>query len=328
MSAANRPPSSFTPRERTFTLPSTKLILAAQEWGNTTGGTPILALHGYLDNSQTWSAFLPIFLAKNPNCHIVALDFAGHGRSGHRSKEAQYGIFEYARDVIEVVNLLGWSKFALLAHSMSGYVSFTLAAALPARITHVVSVECMHPWVVDNAGAANNVLRALKFEDAASRRATPRARKTYPSLAAIAAVRAASSAAMPLSLGAAELLMERNTVADPEGVVTAITDMRLKDPSPYIISVPLAKEAWSHITCPTLVVLATGGNLLAMWPEAGSASNGIPGLVVKELPGKHHLHLDDDVELVVDTVLQWFGEHPLLRKREMETSAPVVGYKL
>ncbi|KAJ3163177.1 hypothetical protein HDU86_002346 [Geranomyces michiganensis] len=258
----------------------------------------------------------------------MALDFAGHGRSGHRSPETQYGIYEYSKDIIEVANLLGWSTFAIMAHSMGGYVGFTLASALPERITHLISIECLHALVRDDAGSANKIIQALRFEDAAFRRAAPRKRRSYPSLAAIAAHRAASSPSMPLSLAAAELLMERNTVVDSDGTVTAITDLRLKDPAPYPLSAQVAAEAWGQIKCPVLVVLASGGNLLAAWPEAGQTPNGTPGLVVKTLPGQHHLHLDDDVEMVVDCVLSWIAEHPLLRKREMETRAPVVGYKL
>ena len=39
----------------------------------------VLALHGWLDNA---ASFAPLAAAW-PDCEIVALEFAGHGRSGH-----------------------------------------------------------------------------------------------------------------------------------------------------------------------------------------------------------------------------------------------------
>lgn len=53
---------------------------------------------------------------------IVALDFAGHGKSSHRQTE-DYSIWRYAEDAVHVADRLGWDKHAVIGHSMGGAVS-------------------------------------------------------------------------------------------------------------------------------------------------------------------------------------------------------------
>ncbi|KAJ3165778.1 hypothetical protein HDU88_003972 [Geranomyces variabilis] len=305
-----------TPRDRTYRLPITGLELAVQEWGPAEG-TPILCLHGWLDNSETWSAFLPLFLAKNPHCHAVAVDFPGHGRSGHKGAEADYGFYEFARDTIALVNVLGWSRFAILGHSLGGYVGFMIACSFPSRVTHLMSIEAMHPIIRTNKIAASRLVRALQFHERISRKGRPPVRRTYPSLAAIATARAEWSPLMPLSQHAAELLMARNTAVAPDGTVENITDVRLKDPAPHTLSAPVANHAFARISCPVLVVIGADG-IHAAFPGANEVPNGTPKLDVRELPGHHHLHLDDDVPQVVECVCTWLADHPLLTRTEID----------
>ncbi|KAJ3153695.1 hypothetical protein HDU86_005194 [Geranomyces michiganensis] len=314
---------SLTPRDCKYRLPVTSLEIAVQEWGPT-DGTPILCLHGWLDNSETWSLFLPLFLAKNPHCFAVAVDFPGHGRSAHKGPEADYGFYEFARDTIALVNVLGWSRFAILGHSLGGYVGFMIASAFPARVTHLMSVEAMHPIIRTNKIAASRLVRALQFHEAISRKGRPAVRRTYPSLAAIATLRAEWSPLMPLSQHAAEILMARNTTVASDGTVENITDVRLKDPAPHTLSAPIANYAFAKIACPVLVVLGADG-IHAAFPGANDVPNGTPKLDVRELPGRHHLHLDDDVPQVVECVCAWLADHPLLARSKLEEGGGIAG---
>ncbi|MFM8353785.1 MAG: alpha/beta fold hydrolase, partial [Gammaproteobacteria bacterium] len=52
--------------------------LTGLRWG-TRGGLPTLALHGWLDNANTFNRLAPLL----PELDLVALDFAGHGASDH-----------------------------------------------------------------------------------------------------------------------------------------------------------------------------------------------------------------------------------------------------
>ncbi|TPX55506.1 hypothetical protein PhCBS80983_g05262 [Powellomyces hirtus] len=331
-------PSSTTPRERRFTLPD-GMELAAKEWGSP-GGVPILALHGWLDNSNTWDNFLPLFLQNFPpnHLHIIALDFAGHGRSAHRHPQAEYQLFNHVKDVIAVTNLLGWQRFALLAHSMGAGVSFLLAATLPSRVSHLISVENLGPPPRDDARSAKALIEAATFHNtqfvnqAAGR---PPRRRIYPTLEAAAVVRAAGSKRMPLSLDAATVLTERNSM-HVDGGVQFTTDQRLKDPTPHGPTPSISRLLFTGITCPVLVILGEDGLFVPHPQEPGlpqppNWDNGTPRLTVITLPGAHHLHLEHDTAPgTVEAACNWLKDHPLNipAPRPRNAKAPVKAYKL
>ena len=77
-------------------------------------GLPVLALHGWLDNAASFARLAP----KLEGLRIVALDFAGHGHSEHRSAGAGYALWDYAYDVLQVAEQFGWARFSILGHSM------------------------------------------------------------------------------------------------------------------------------------------------------------------------------------------------------------------
>ncbi|XP_073442787.1 serine hydrolase-like protein 2 isoform X2 [Dendrobates tinctorius] len=92
--------------------------LAAKAWGPSEG-RPILCLHGWLDNANTFDRLIPLL----PNeYYYVALDFSGHGLSSHMPKGVRYQHMDYVTDVHRVVTSLGWQKFSIMAHSMGGVV--------------------------------------------------------------------------------------------------------------------------------------------------------------------------------------------------------------
>ena len=49
-------------------------------------GVPVIALHGWLDNANSFARLAP----KLKGLRIIALDMAGHGHSGHRPPGAGY----------------------------------------------------------------------------------------------------------------------------------------------------------------------------------------------------------------------------------------------
>ena len=54
-------------------------------------GLPVIALHGWLDNANSFARLAP----KLAGLRIVALDLAGHGHSGHRPAGAGYAPVSY-----------------------------------------------------------------------------------------------------------------------------------------------------------------------------------------------------------------------------------------
>ena len=81
--------------ERTFNVNG--LNFAAKEWG-TPGATPVIALHGWLDNAASFDVMLPHM----DNFHVIAIDCAGHGNSSFRSADSSYNIWQ---DIPEVMGI-------------------------------------------------------------------------------------------------------------------------------------------------------------------------------------------------------------------------------
>jgi pimeloyl-ACP methyl ester carboxylesterase len=75
----------------------------------------------------------------DPAEFAVALpDYRGYGRS--RDRSGPYDIATIARDVLELADGLGWSRFSLLGHSMGGKAALKVAAFSPGRVERILGV--------------------------------------------------------------------------------------------------------------------------------------------------------------------------------------------
>lgn len=104
-------------------------------------GQPVIALHGWLDNANTFSRLAP----RLRGLRVVALDLAGHGYSEHRPAGASYALWDYAYDVLRVAEQLGWQRFALLGHSLGAIIAVVLAGALPERVSRLALIDGVIP---------------------------------------------------------------------------------------------------------------------------------------------------------------------------------------
>ncbi|NXP87548.1 SEHL2 protein, partial [Passerina amoena] len=72
--------------------------VAAKAWGPSQGH-PVLCLHGWLDNANTFDKLIPLLPR---GCYYVAMDFSGHGLSSHRPAGCPYHFLDYVTDVRRV----------------------------------------------------------------------------------------------------------------------------------------------------------------------------------------------------------------------------------
>lgn len=97
--------------------------------------TALVFVSGWLGNVRWWDAARDAFA----DYRIVALDLAGHGRSGKRSA---YSAESYAADIVAVVSAVAAKRVILVGHSMSGaYV--TIAAPQIAGLVEVILVDTL-----------------------------------------------------------------------------------------------------------------------------------------------------------------------------------------
>jgi pimeloyl-ACP methyl ester carboxylesterase len=262
-------------RELTLVLPH--LRLAARDW-NADAQTPVLALHGWLDNAATFDRLVP----RLDGLRVVALDLPGHGRSDHLPAGAGHHFVDWVPVVIEAADALGWDRFSLLGHSMGAGISTLVPSAVPDRVEKLVLLEGFGPLADPPDNAPEGLAKAIEQE---ARVAGEQAR-VFPSMDAAAKARQRNSDLDPDS---AWLLMERGTERVSEGYRVA-HDLRLKTRSRARFTEEQVLAFLSTISCPVLAVQATQG-----WPFPHDViqrrQEAIHDLKVMEVDGGHHVHL-------------------------------------
>ena len=275
-------PLEFT-RERTFENNGIKL--AAKEWGRS-GFPPIIALHGWLDNANTFDRMLPYM----DNVHLIAIDKAGHGKSDFRSADSGYDIWQDISDVIAVADQMGFDTFALLGHSRGASICALVAGCFAQRVNALMFIEGYLPMPIEAKEAPIQIARAIHE----SRRFAFASPSFFPSLER--AVQARVDGFIPLKLEAASLLAERG-VREQEGSFFWANDQRLKAASMVKFTADQLKGFCYAIACPVKLIKAEDSVLSADHLEPDMLT-WIPQMQVISLPGSHHLHLEEQAEQV------------------------------
>lgn len=274
-------------KERTFLVGD--LTFAAQEWGMD-GDLPMLALHGWLDNS---ASFTPVARLMK-GVHLMAVDLAGHGKSSHRKGAAAYNIWQDIGEIFAIADQLGWKQFALLGHSRGGVIATLAAGTFPERITHLTLIEGFVP----ESAQAEYAPRQLALSISGIKLQMEKKPTVYPSEAVAIAVR--EKGITLLGYEAAKLLVERGGV-DVDGGYIWSTDPRLLAPSEVKLLPEQIAAFLGSIQSPVKLILGADG-LPRLRPNKNPFVSLIPQIEVLTLDGGHHLHLDDNVESVVQVL--------------------------
>ncbi|MCB1838241.1 MAG: alpha/beta hydrolase [Alcanivoracaceae bacterium] len=252
------------------------LTLAARYWPGK--GMPIVALHGWLDNANS---FVP-FAQHVPN-PILAMDFAGHGLSAHRPDGAATHFLDHVRDVLALLDDAGIGKCILLGHSMGAGIASLFAATFPERVEKLVLVEGIGPMSGEPAESPQQLRRSIDETQALAGKQKPCYAKFND------AVTARTRGFGGLSEACSALLCERGLVQMEQGW-TWRSDARLCIASSLRMTEPQVEAFLRAIQAPTLLVVG----------EQGMGGNGmfdhrthwIASLQVVRLPGRHHLHME------------------------------------
>lgn len=270
--------------------------LAARVYGPE-DGQPVLALHGWLDNSMSFALLAP----KLQGLRIVAIDMAGHGYSGHRAPGAGYQHWDYALDALMATQQLGWDRFSLLGHSLGGIISVLIAGAVPDRVERVALIDGIVPETSEGDTSPQKLGEALLAHiDLAAKKKT-----IYSSIEQ--AVKVRMRGFMPVSRLASELLAQRGLSPVAGGYVWN-SDSRLTLPSPLRLTRAHAAAFVDAVKCPMNLVVAEQG-LVATMPEFAKFLSTLD-LDMQRLPGGHHLHLDDEqgAQAVAECIQAFFAK--------------------
>lgn len=247
------------------------------------GAAAVLCLHGWLDNAASFEP-LAQQLADIP---LLALEFPGHGHSGHRGADAHYYFFDWVQDLVALCTAQNWQQLTIIGHSMGAMVATALAAAFPELVAKLVLIDSLGFVTDDAANAAKQLREGIKS------RLKPISRK--PSYTSVADAAAARQKQSDFSLTEAMLLAERGTIitAAP-GVSTTVqgvswrADMRLRHSSVYRLTPQQAKALTSAVQCKVLALIANDS------PFAGKAEQfaaHYAQLQLTTVSGGHHCHM-------------------------------------
>lgn len=255
------------------------------EW-NPDGGTLVFALHGWLDNLATFET-----LAKSmPEIRLVAVDFPGHGHSSHLGTGKSYHFLDGLFLIDDLIEYFKQESVNLLGHSMGGAIATIYAATQPKRVKKLILIEALGP-VTSSVDKGRETL----YKAVAQRRSITQKRKPiYESFSLALAARAAVSEIDPVLI---KPLVERALTSVDNGY-TWRADSRLRIPSTLRMSEDQLRSILPNIESPTLLIEGESGYLKL--PDAAYMQDRktlVPNLVVKLMPGGHHLHLEtpDDI---------------------------------
>ncbi|KAH6936760.1 hypothetical protein HPB50_021351 [Hyalomma asiaticum] len=127
-------------------------------------GLPVLAIHDWLDNCASFDTLVPLL---DPSFRVVALDLVGHGASSNLPRGYQYSHQQFVEDIDCVLDYLGWSYCAILAHGVGATMALYYAGLRPDVCTGVVSLSMsdtvnthpghMLPTLVQHIEASGNL---------------------------------------------------------------------------------------------------------------------------------------------------------------------------
>ena len=263
------------------------LKIAGIAWGQP-DRTPLLALHGWLDNAASFALLAPML----DQYYVVALDLTGHGLSDCRSADASYNIWDDLPELVGVLDALGWERFCLMGHSRGAIISCLLTSALHERVERLVLLDAVLPEPV---GEDLFPVQMRKFLDQ-KQYWMQRKNRVYPSIAAAVASRKPGS----LPEHAVRLLVERN-LAPCEGGYTWTTDLRLRGASAVKLSAGQLQAILRAISIPTLVLLAEEG--IGKYREvAAQAIANLQHLELEHIAGGHHFHMEPGAAIVAQRI--------------------------
>ncbi|KAM4721576.1 serine hydrolase-like protein 2 [Rhinophrynus dorsalis] len=233
-------------RELRFSVPWGQL--AAKAWGPSEG-RPVLCLHGWLDNANTFDRLIPL-LPKD--YHYVALDFSGHGLSSHLPQGMRYQHMDYLTDVHRVVKALGWRKFSIMGHSMGGVVGGMFASIFPESVRHLILLDSYGFFPISSdliqSHLKKEIIHYSRLEGANST-------KIYTPEGALQRLLDANAALTPET---GKLLLQRGTKSVPGGVIFS-RDIRVTVNNSAPLSVEQCLLIMKNIQADVHIIMANVG---------------------------------------------------------------------
>jgi len=260
----------------------------------------VLCLHGWLDNAASFLPLMPYFQQCLSEKHIVAIDWPGHGNSSHKSLDAHYHFIDWVYDLLQLFELNRWQQVDIVAHSMGGMVASAFAAAFPEKVKSLTLIDSIG-FISSKEEQTTKQLRdgmLSRFKSSMLNSQQVGVKKKNYHASIDSAVKARVNVS-DLNYDHAKLIVERGIIKEAQGYRWR-SDARLRNTSPYRLTLKQAQQFILDIKCP--VQLVYGSNGMDMVSSGikifGSLFDKFSSF---ELVGGHHVHMEQPqktVELV------------------------------
>ena len=255
-------------------------IAYQQQNHNQCATVPIIYLHGWLDNSNSFKGLIEA----QPQHHHIAIDLTGHGLSQHIAPHAYYHFIDGVSQVIQLLRELGFPQYVLVGHSLGGCIASLIAASIPNVISSLILIDALGPLTTKpNASHSHydNYLTQLAR--------LPRKQPTlYQSIDQACKHRALNGDAAAESL---KQIVSRGLQQRADKQYQWRHDPKLQLPSPLRMTEPQVLDFLAKIISPTLLIRASNGykvNEDAFQKRIEAVKN----INVETLSGGHHIHLE------------------------------------
>ncbi|MDV7104029.1 alpha/beta hydrolase [Vibrio sp. TH_r3] len=276
--------------------------LATMELGEAkTAEITVVFIHGWLDNSASFTKLMKACHQLMPEAHLIAVDLPGHGLSTHREDDNYYLFHDYLDDIHQFLSVLETKKMVLVGHSLGAFLATCYSAAFPENVAGLVQIEGFGPL----AESPNNTVKRLREGILSRQKINEKRQRYFFSIDEMVDIRAKVNHLRRLEVMP---IVKRGTIFDGE-VWKWRHDPKLHADSLTRMSRRNAEVIMKEVRCPHLVILGQSGYDYLLQQAEAELEHPILAqnsqFNVEYIPGGHHCHIQQTEltsELIVGLV--------------------------
>ncbi|CEK09668.1 alpha/beta fold hydrolase [Legionella hackeliae] len=262
----------------TFTVSIPGFTIAGKAYGDP-NLPPMLALHGWLDNANSFDLLAP-YLEKH--FYLLAVDLPGHGHSSHLPEGCYYHFSDGIFTTLAIIKALQFRQVHLLGHSMGACLASLIAGVAPEAILSLILIEGLGPYSKPEEACREQLAQYLHHTSQKEKEPRP-----YYSLMLAAQARSKRGY---LSLEHAHILCERGTRKENNAIYWR-HDRRLLTPTPLRMTEKQILSCLSNITAKSCLIWGKESSVFDDY-DMETRIKSVAHLNVYYLQGGHHVHME------------------------------------